>query len=101
MGYFGSNPLDLGKYLKHKGIRYKKCYRYKNFSNAVSEKKKCVMVMSQWNRLPDKGIHTYAIKKNSANDFAGFNYKYDTKPNPRKRLVNFADGGFIVGYLVW
>lgn len=101
-GNFGSNPLEIYRYLKKRGFSYSKYTSYSSFSTAVSKKSSCKIIMSRWNSPIKDGLHTFYISKTNSTAFYGYNWKYDTSWAKRTSLDSFNNGsGFIVGYIVW
>lgn len=101
-GYFGSNPLEINRYLKKRGFRYKKYTSFSKLSSAVKKKKSCKIIMSRWNKPATKGLHTFYVAKSTSGNFFGFNWKYERNSVKKTSLKSFNNGsGFIVGYIVW
>ncbi len=103
-GNFGSNPMEIYRYLKKRGYHYTKYTNFNKLSSAVSKKNECRIIMSRWNKKPLKsGLHTFYIKKAPNGSFYGYNWASNQKNRSRKNFLStFNDGsGFIVGYLVW
>ncbi|MBR3289777.1 MAG: hypothetical protein IKI63_03250 [Clostridia bacterium] len=105
-GLLGSNPLEISRYLKARGLKYTAYTSWNSFNKAVSGKKNCHIIMSRWNKNPlTYGLHTFYVKKEAASSLYGYNWnpKYKTKRSDKQtKLSAFNDGsGFIVGYIVW
>lgn len=101
-GYFGSNPLEINRYLKKRRFRYKKYTSFSKLSSAVKKKKSCKIIMSRWNKPATKGLHTFYVAKSTSGNFFGFNWIYERNSVKKTSLKSFNNGsGFIVGYIVW
>lgn len=102
-GNFGSNPMEIYRYLKKRGYNYTKYTNFNKLSSAVSKKNECRIIMSRWNKKPLKsGLHTFYIKKAPNGNFYGYNWEYKNGRSRKNFLSTFNDGsGFIVGYIVW
>lgn len=102
-GNFGSNPLEIYRYLNKRGYHYSKYTNFNKLSSAVSKKNECRIIMSRWNKKPLKyGLHTFYIKKAPNGSFYGYNWETKNGRSRKNFLSTFNDGsGFIVGYIVW
>ena len=106
-GYLGSNPLEIDRYLKRKGVAYVKCHSLTLLKAAAKARGKCSIIMSRWNKDPiHNGLHTFFLQrtgKKGENAYKSFNWSYKKVSVPGKSLSVFNNNGagFIVGYIVW
>lgn len=100
-GNLGSNPLEIGRYLDKRGVKYTKYISYYSFKKAVEKSSGCRVIMSRWNAKKTSGLHTFYVDKINKTKYRSYNwigrYEYIDKSN----IGLYNDGsGFIVGYVV-
>ncbi|MCL1945168.1 MAG: hypothetical protein FWF56_05130 [Firmicutes bacterium] len=106
LGFFGTDPYEIWRYLDKKGISHSSMYTsYDSLKNAVASKRDAKIIMSGFNGSNiAEGAHIYLVEKDStdtATPFHGYNYidKYDVER--KTSLDNFKqDGMFMVGYII-
>lgn len=97
-GKFGSNPLEIYRYLDFNDISYDKYINWNNFKNEINNKKNCRIIMSSWNNPITDGLHTFYIEKKDGTYYA---YNYDTENSIKESdSINYFNYRFIVGYII-
>ena len=105
-GRLGSNPLEIDRYLKKRGISYAKYTTLASLKTALGKKTKCSIIMSRWNNPVTDGLHTFYVKKTGKGSYYGYNWDYykfaKSRSDKQSSIASFNDGsGFVVGYIVW
>ena len=101
-GNFGSDPLEMGRYLSRKGIGYTMYLSYSSFKKAVESKSSCYILMSTWNDPITTGAHTFYVQKQSKCKYMSYNQKLRDYAESKDSIDAMNEGsGFIVGYIIW
>lgn len=100
-GNLGSNPLEIGRYLDKRGVKYTKYTSYYSFKKAVEKSSGCRVIMSRWNASKKNGLHTFYVYKISSTKYRSYNWQSDIKYLDKSSISSYNDGsGFIIGYVI-
>lgn len=100
-GNLGSNPLEIGRYLDKRGVKYTKYISYYSFKKAVEKSSGCRVIMSRWNASKKNGLHTFYVNKISSTKYRSYNWQSDIKYVDKSSISSYNDGsGFIIGYVI-
>lgn len=100
-GYLGSNPRDIYRYLRNKGISYKRNSVYGYFENRVSSAFVGTDFIMSTINSNGIGLHTYYFRK-EFDYLLTYNFNAEDSPVPYQNLDSIYDetGLFIVGYTI-
>ena len=108
-GHLGSAPKEIYRYLNKRNISYKKYTSYSQFTDDLSKKSNCHVIMSCWNNggmlesvFHGDGLHTYYFKKENANKFFTYNLRYSNSFITYSNIdsIYSIGGNFIVAYII-
>lgn len=107
-GYLGSNPRQIYKYLRNRGIAYTKYTSLSRFRRAVANTHSDNYIYSAWNNPVSDGLHTFYLRRNTTVEedstiisYTGYNSSPDgTVPYNNISAVQNYFGPFIIGYII-
>lgn len=109
-GHLGSSPRQIYKYLKKRGIAYKKYVTLNSFRRAVASTDSDNYIYSAWNERLSAGLHTFYVNRIhstvegvTSTSYNAYNYHGDD--SEPLSTTNFADYHaeytlFIIGYII-
>ena len=102
LGNFGSNPLEIYRFLIIKGLKYDKYTNFDKFDQNLAFKRVGYSIMSRWNNPVSTGLHTFFVKKDRQDNYYAYNWEGTNSSAEKKdHLRDFNNGaGFIVGYII-
>lgn len=104
-GYLGSNPYQIGYYLKALNLNYIKVTSYSSLQSYIKNSTQYHMIVSRWNNTSTKSpIHTFYVNKTDSNSMRTYNMKLIQDFSPAysaNELFNESPKKtFIVAYLI-
>ena len=107
-GYLGSNPKQIYKYLRNRGIAYTKYTSLSRFRRAVANTHSDNYIYSAWNNPVSKGLHTFYLRRNMTVEedstiisYTGYNSTIEGIGSYNNiSAVQNDYGPFIIGYII-